>query len=100
MNLKTSLSKEYWPALQIALVFQVIFLILGGLMLDGGLCAQFVFFSLLAWWGGFGIMAFRRPLNPTKVDLFLIRWSFPVVSFFIVPLLSTLIWRARGVWPP
>lgn len=92
------LSKEHRQALQVSLVFQVVFGILCGLTTDGGMLVQLWFFAILAYWGGFSLMVYRRPVNPTKVDLFLIRWGFPVLLFFIGMPFSILIWRARGVW--
>jgi hypothetical protein len=96
--MKWTLSKEYRQALKVALAFQIGFGILSGLMLDGGLLAQLWSFAMTAYWGSLFLMVFRRPDNPTKVDLFLIRWSFPVLFFFITSPLSILIWRVRGVW--
>jgi hypothetical protein len=59
---------------------------------------QLWFFAIVAYWGGFSLMMYRRPINPTKVDLFLIRWGFPVLFFLITMPFSILIWRVRGVW--
>lgn len=93
-----ALSREYWQALLVSLVFQVFFGLLSGGMLDGGMLLQMWCFSMAAYWGGLVLMMCRRPRNPTKVDLFLTRWSFPVLFFFVVFPLSVLIWRLRGVW--
>jgi len=90
-------SKEYWKALKVSLVFQVVFSFLSGLFLDGGQCAQWCAVSLAAWWGGFLMVILRRPMAPTKADLFLIRLSFPVVCFFITPFLTIYVWKLRGV---
>jgi hypothetical protein len=95
--MKKEVSKEYWKALKVSLVFQVIFTLLAGLILDGGQCAQWCGVSLVAWWGWFLVVVFRRPMAPTKVDLFLVRWSFPIVCFFITPFLMKFVWKLRGV---
>ena len=79
MQLHKRLSKEYWKALPVALVFQVVFVLLAGMMLDGGQCAQWCAVSTAAWWGGLLMVVVRRPMAPTKTDLFLIRWGFPHV---------------------
>jgi hypothetical protein len=97
MEKMKEVSKEYWKALQVALVFQVVFALLAAMILDDGQCAQFYGVSLVAWWGSFLVVVLRRSMTPTKVDLFLIRWSFPVVCFFITPFLMIFIWRIRGI---
>jgi len=97
MKIKKELSKEYWKALKVSLVLQIASTLLSGLCMDCGQMAQWGEVSLIAWWGGFLVAVFRRPMAPTKVDLFLIRWSFPVVCFLVTPFLMMLIWKLRGV---
>ena len=96
--MKWGLTREYWLALQVSLVLQIVFGLLSGLMLDGGQLLQMWLFTMAAYWVGSIVMMIRRPDNPTKVDLFLIRWSFPVLFLFVTIPLSILIWRLRGVW--
>ena len=91
------LSKDYWLALQVSLVFQVVFMLLAGMILDGGQCAQWCAVSLAAYWGGLIVILLRRPKTPTRIDLFLIRWSFPAICFFITPFMMILVWKLRGV---
>ena len=95
--MKWGLTREYWLALQVSLVLQIAFGLFSGFMLYGGLL-QTWFFTMAAFWAGSILMMIRRPDNPTKVDLFLIRWSFPVLFLFVTIPLSILIWRLRGVW--
>jgi hypothetical protein len=97
-QMKRALSKEHRQALQVAFVFQGAFGILSGLCLDGGLLLQLWLFAMAGYWGGLILMVCRRPTSPTKVDLFLIRWSFPFLFLFIAMPFSILIWRLRGVW--
>jgi len=66
------------------------------LLLDGGQVFQLWAITMAAYWIGVIVIMARRPANPTRLDLFLIRWAFPFLFILAVPL-TTLIWKARGL---
>lgn len=92
-----SLSKEYSQALGVSLIFQVFFFFFSVLMLDGGQLFQWWAVATLAYWAGFGLVAIRRPHKPARLDLFLIRWSFPVLFLLVTPAIMMGIWKVKGV---
>jgi hypothetical protein len=92
-----NLSKEYWRALQVSLAFQIFFGLFSALCLDGGQMLQWWAVTMLAYWVGLGLVVIRRPQEPTDFDLFLIRWSFPVLCFLVTPFAAMGIWKLRGV---
>jgi len=96
-KMSVNLSKEYWQALKVSLVFQVFFGLFTALLLDGGQMLQWWAVTMVGYWAGFGLVALRRPQDPTKLDLFWIRWSFPVLCFFVTPFTAMGIWKLRGV---
>ena len=52
-------------------------------------------YSLFAFWIGVVVIAVRRSRNPTRVDIFLIKFGF-VPLLLIATYLTGLIWQARG----
>ena len=63
----------YKDSIQVALIFQLVVGILTSLMLDGGVTFQLWCFTMIAFWGGVLLVRTRRPSNPTKTDLFMIK---------------------------
>jgi len=50
---------------------------------------------MAAFWAGVVLMMVRRPVSPTRLDLFLIRWSYPALFLIAIPIVAA-IWKARG----
>jgi hypothetical protein len=90
------LSEKYWAAIRVSLVFQVFLCLMTLLMTDLGLSFQIWGITMTAYWGGVIVVVMRRPVAPTRLDIFLVRWSFPFLFILAVPLVA-LIWKARGV---
>jgi hypothetical protein len=95
--MKTTISKDYWKALQVSYVFQVLYGLLAAMCFDGGGLLQMWCFSMAGFWGTFILVISRRPQSPTKTDLFFVRWSFPILFPFGTMLIAGLVWRLRGV---
>ncbi len=89
-------SNPYWKALQVSLAFQVAYGILGATAADGGALFQIWIFSMLAFWGIFLVILSRRRHSPTKTDLFLIRWGFPILFPFVTGTVAHFVWRLKG----
>lgn len=76
-------ASDYDPAIKSAVIQQVIFLILGGLTLDGGYLGRACCVATLAHWVAILLIVVRRPFLPTKVDLIVIRYAFFLVLLFV-----------------
>ena len=81
-SLFSPLAPDYGPAVKRAVIQQVIFLILGALMLDGGYFLRACCVSAIAQWLAITLIVVRRPFIPTKVDLFVARYGFLLVLLF------------------
>jgi hypothetical protein len=88
-------TRKYWTAIQVSLAFQIFLCIFAVLVADFGQIAYLWLITMAAFWGGVIMIMARRPANPTKLDLFLIRWAFPFLFLLAIPL-TALIWKMRG----
>ncbi len=79
-----------------ALALQAVLGFCSLLILDGGTTARVCGIALVAFWGGAAVLIWRRPLSPTKTDIWLIRFGYlplVVLAFFLVH----FIWNLRSV---
>ena len=77
-----TISPAYDSAIRKSLVTQVIVGCLAALMLDGGTTARVVGVTILAFSLSAAVIVLRRPHEPTKLDIMIIRWGFwPVLLF-------------------
>jgi hypothetical protein len=75
------ISPAYDRVIRKSLLAQVIVGLLAALMLDGGTAARVVGVAVLICWLCGAIVIFRRPHEPTKLDLAFFRWGFwPVLG--------------------
>ena len=96
MSSSNIISPSYKRPITVALIAQVLTALLSSLILDGGTVARICGIALVAYWGGVAVLIWRRPQNPTKVDLTLIQLGY----FLIIGLAWFLvlgIWKMRGV---
>jgi hypothetical protein len=91
------ISSAYWPPTKTALFQQGIVFILALLMLDMGQTMCEAVTAIGAYWLAFGIIVVRRPVSPTRGDIFLIRYGFLLVFCFAVAALP-FVGRALGRW--
>ena len=82
-------------AIVFALGYQIALLLLSLMATDGGQIGQICLFAFVAFWGGAIITIWRRRLNPTKFDIFIIRAGY-VPLCVITVLLTSWIWELRG----
>ena len=73
------LATSWQEALKIAVIFQAVFGLAAAMILDGGGLLRCWAIAMAAWWPVALMMMSLRRQNPTRVDLFLIRWSFPMI---------------------
>jgi hypothetical protein len=73
------ISPTYDHVIRNSLIVQVIVGILAVLMLDGGIAARVVGIAVVAYWLCAALVIARRPHEPTKLDLEILRWGFWVV---------------------
>ena len=96
MGRSASVAPSYRRAVLVSAVLQVAVLFGSGLVLDFGALAQICWMALAPYWIGVFLVVWRRPQQPTRFDLALIRvgyLSVVAVTLFLAP----LIWRLRGV---
>ena len=87
MDRRPGISDAYKKPIMIALVWQAILGVLSMAILDTGRTAIICLIAVIAFWSGISIMIIRRPKNPSKLDLLLIRAGFlptAVATFFII----------------
>jgi hypothetical protein len=83
-------------AIKVALAQQIPILLLSSCILDGGDIFMICLIPFFAFWVGVCLIRSRRPLTPTKFDLFLIQWSYAplcLISFWLVH----WFWKVRGI---
>jgi hypothetical protein len=78
-KLATVISPAYDRVIRKSLVAQLIVGVLAALMLDGGKTARIVGVTVLAFWLCAAVVIVRRPNEPTKLDLAIVRWGFWLV---------------------
>jgi hypothetical protein len=75
----------YRDAIKVAILLQVPLAVLLTLILDGGYSAGVGGCVMLGFWIGVGVVVFRRPRNPTPLDLFYVRWGYaPLLVLCVV----------------
>ena len=92
-----AISTEYRKALPGAVIFQVVFGLFAAMILDCGMLLTAWGISMVGYWIGVAMMIQRRPAAPTKTDLFLVRWGFPMIFPIGVMLLANLAWLVLGL---
>ncbi len=75
VKLSTDLDRSYTSAVLLALAQQLVVGVFCALMLDLGALSRLFAVTLLGFWAGVAIIAFRRPTKPTSRDLLAIRWG-------------------------
>ena len=88
-------TRQYWNAIQVSLVFQIFLGLFGILALDFGEICYIWLITMVAYWAEVILMMIRRPVSPTRLDLFLVRWSYPALFLIAIPIVAA-IWKARG----
>ena len=91
------LSPQYNGTLLTPIAQQVVFALLGALMIDGGLTLRIAWFTIIAYWIGFAMIIVRRPLNPTKGDLRFIKVG-TLMLFGTSVIVAPFVWWLRGAF--
>ncbi len=63
---------------------QVVLAVLAVLILDMGEAARGMGAVMIGYWTGIVIILIRRPLSPTKGDLFFVRWGCSLLATTLV----------------
>ena len=91
-----SISDSYRGPLRTAVVCSIIVAVLSALMLDFGQAARLSAIALLVFWACALVGIWRRPRNPTRIDLRLLRWGcVPLVLAFQIAI--HIVWHLRGL---
>ena len=81
------ISVQYRKAVFEAVGLQVLLLLLCGMILDGGELGRMYVAGLVPFWAGTALMVWRRPQNPTRTDILMIRFGtlpLSVISYFLI----------------
>ena len=90
-------SDRYKPSVRFAFVWVALLTLWCGFVLDMGESLSVFLCSLGAYTVLLTIVSLRRPAEPTKLDLLIIKWGLPILFFsglFFYP----LIWHLRGIY--
>lgn len=96
MKLRLPISTKYDSPIFEAIAMQIVVGLFSGMILDGGVAAQFCGVALVAFWGGAAVLICRHHRSPSTVDLTLIRIGYLLViaiAIFVAP----WVWHMRGV---
>jgi len=88
-------SPAYSGSLILVFVEQSLLAALAAMVFDGGLLGNILACSLGGFWGAFLMIIARRPKNPTKLDIFLVRWG-TFIAFGFALAFVPLVWRFQG----
>jgi hypothetical protein len=88
-------SPQYWPAIKDAIVLQLLFGVPSALLLDGGRVFGFFKVALIGHLSGMLMIIGRRPMSPTKTDIFFIRWGI-LLLFLATGVIAPFIWSIIG----
>jgi len=89
-------SPKYNTAFRTALILQGIFAVLTALILDFGQTHRAFWVAFLCQWALVWIILFRRPMNPTRLELAIVRFGIVPILFLVVGLGPWLL-RALGI---
>ncbi|AMV34010.1 hypothetical protein VN12_17910 [Pirellula sp. SH-Sr6A] len=95
-NDRTHYSPQYNAAFRTALLIQSALAILTLLILDFGQMHRAFWVAFLCQWAMVWVILFRRPMNPTRFDLFVVRYGI-VPMLFLVGGAGTWCLRLLGV---
>jgi len=97
VKLTTQISESYIRDLRFSVVLQMLFLLLTAFAVEGQLL-MWVLYSLAIYWVMAFVMIARRPQNPTRVDLMVIRHGFFVILAAVAGS-TTVRWNLAGMAP-
>ncbi len=83
----------YRDAIKAAILLQLLLTLFMLLLLDGGYTAGIGACVMGGFWIGVAAIIFRRPRNPTPLDLFYVRWGYVpllVLTVIIAPVIPRL----------
>jgi hypothetical protein len=85
MNLRSSIAPQYREDFIFSACIQAFFLMAGALCMDGGGMLRYILIVTAAYWAMSLIIVFRRPLRPTRSDLWVVRHGFLLLMIAIAP---------------
>ncbi len=77
------IADSYPPAMKFAVLQQIVFLALTSLLLDGGLAFRACCIAAIVHWICMAMMLVRRPAQPTRVDIAVIKYGFLPLAFVV-----------------
>lgn len=96
MSYSLPIASAYRRAIFEALALQAVVAVFSGLALDFGQAAQICGIALLSFWSGALVLIWRRRLNPSPLDISLVRIGY-LPAVLLAAVLAPAIWHLRGV---
>lgn len=88
--------EQYEKAIAFSFGYQVVLLLISGMVLDSGQCAGYMLVSMAGFWASVIVLILRRRWNPSKIDILYIKWGiFPIL--ISLPLIMSFVWKLRGI---
>lgn len=89
-------SSPYAGPLTHGIVLQVVILMLGGLVLDGGNILLACLYSAFPFWTGVLMIAFRRGSRITSTDILFLKYGIILTTVIGVPTIVNM-WQRNGM---
>lgn len=88
--------ERYESAIPFSFGYQLVILLISGMILDGGQCVQFVLVAMACFWGSAIVLISRRRWTPSKGGILYIKWGFfPIL--ISIPFILGFAWKLRGL---
>lgn len=83
---------QYEKAIAFSFGYQVVLLLISGMVLDGGQCAGYMLVSMAGFWASVIVLILRMRWTPSKIDILYIKWGFfPIL--ISLPLIMSFVWK-------
>jgi hypothetical protein len=73
------IAPEYRKGFWLSLGLQLLITLIMATILDDGRIANIGASTMIGFWIGAIVIVLKRPLRPTRTDMFYVRWGFPLM---------------------
>jgi hypothetical protein len=94
-NQEPRFSPEYNGTFIAVLIQHAVLGVLAGMIMDNGEVGNIAGCSVIAYWILFAVIIIRRPKNPTKGDILVVKLG-PLILFAIAVVLVPFVWSFQG----
>ena len=80
----TTYSSDYNAAFKTGLLIQAVFAVATALVMDSGQIHRAFWVAIICQWAMVWMILFRRPMNPTRLDLLIVRYGIIPMILIVV----------------